>query len=249
LSKFLKSFSSIIVLALIWHICSKFKIVDPEFFPSPFDIIKNLFHLIAFENFSNDIWASFSRVIISAVITIPVAILVSLACVQYKLVDIVLRPVIAFTYPLPKVAIIPLLMLIFGIGDKTKIAVISLGMFYLIFINLYSAMLKLKSSALNDVAIIYKIKKTDYLFQFLIKGSWLEFLIGLKLALGYALTLVVVSEFSMSKNGIGNFIWRSWDQFKVIDMYSGVFFLSFVGFSLYFILDILIAKSTKYYYI
>ncbi len=247
MKNFLKSFIVILLLSFGWHILANSHVIDAEFFPSPFHVLNNLIQLITQGAFLKDIEASFLRLLISALITIPLSLILALLCVQIKIFDILFRPIVAFTYPLPKVAIIPLLMLIFGIGDKTKIAVISLGMFYLLFINLYTSMNRLKSSTLNDVATIFKISSGDYLFHFLIKGVFVDFLVGLKLALGYALTLIVVSEFSMSKNGIGNFIWKSWDQFKVLDMYSGVLFLCLAGFVIYFILDVFINRTTKYF--
>ena len=73
-------------------------------------------------------------------------------------------------------------------------------------------------------------------------GTLQEILTGLKLALNYGLTLVVVSEISASNNGIGYFIWKSWDQFKIINVYSGVFVLSIIGFALYFTFNSFIEK-------
>lgn len=241
--------SSLVVfsIGLIWHVLARTHFVDQEFFPSPFDVAVKLSQLIIHGELTTDILASAMRLLLGTLISVPVSLIIAVLCVHSKIIGNIFRPIIAFTYPLPKVAIIPLLMLIFGIGDSSKVAVISLGMFYLIFVNLYTSMMKLKSSTLNAVTKIYKIEKKDYLFQFLIKGSLLDFLVGLKLALGYGLTLVVVSEFSMSRNGVGNFIWKTWDQFKILDMYAGIFFLCLIGFFVYGLLDYLITRTTKYY--
>lgn len=245
--KLLKSTIILLIIALTWHWMAEGNIIDKEFFPSPFFIIKKLFELIRTEAFLNDLRSSSLRLLSGTLISIPLSLLSAIFCFRSKIIDHILTPVIGFTYPLPKVAIIPLLMLVFGIGDGFKIAVISLGMFYLIFINVYTSLTKLKNSQLNDVAKVYQLAGKNYYLQFLLKGIALDFLVGLKMALGYALTLVVVSEFSMSKNGIGNFIWKAWDQFKVIDMYAGIFLLCLAGLVIYSALDFIIGRLTKYY--
>jgi ABC-type nitrate/sulfonate/bicarbonate transport system permease component len=241
------SILSIISILLCWHALSSYKLIDAEFFPSPFVVLNRLAFLIKDADFLLNIKESFQRLLFGTLISVPLALLISLACSLSKSIDKILNPFIAFTFPLPKVAIMPLLMLMFGIGDSFKIAIISLGMFYLLFINLRSSMIFLINSPLADVAKIYDISGMDYFYHVLLKGVFLNFLIGLQTALGYGLTLVVVSEFSMSKNGIGNFIWKSWDQFKIIDMYAGIYFLCFLGFALYTIMDTLIMRQSQKY--
>lgn len=230
---------------LCWHLLSFYKIFDAEFFPSPFIVLNRLALLINEVDFLLNIKASLLRLLSGTLISIPLAFITSLICSHSKSIDRIFNPFIAFTFPLPKVAIMPLLMLIFGIGDSFKIAIISLGMFYLLFINLRSSMIFFKKSPLADVVKIYGISGKDYFYHVLLKGIFLNFLIGLQTALGYGLTLVVVSEFSMSKNGIGNFIWKSWDQFKIIDMYAGIYFLCILGFTQYTILDALIMRQSQ----
>ena len=98
-----------------------------------------------------------------------------------------------------------------------------------------------------DIITIYPLTRFHYFFYFLIKGSLQEILTGLKLALNYGLTLVVVSELTASNNGIGYFIWKSWDQFKVVDVYSGVLTLSILGFLLYYFFNKIIERTTRFY--
>lgn len=74
---------------------------------------------------------------------------------------------------------------------------------------------------------------------------FIKFLVGLKAAIGYDLLLVVVSEFSVSKNGIGHFIWQAWDQFRIIDMYAGVLILCLLGLCFSYVLDTIIDKWTR----
>lgn len=242
-----KSILSLIVIMVVWHLLVQINVIDKEFFPSPFKIIQHLSTLIVSNKLLAEAAISGWRLFLGTLISVPLAVIASVLCSQFSLADGALKPIIGFTYPLPKVAIIPLLMLIFGIGDAFKVAVIALGMFYLMFIALSTSLLRFKESTLNNVVKVYQIKGFNYFYHILLKAIFLDFLVGVKLAAGYGLTLVVVSEFSMSRNGIGNFIWKSWDQFNVLDMYSGIFFLGLVGFFIYAALDYIISKAAKYY--
>lgn len=99
-----------------------------------------------------------------------------------------------------------------------------------------------------DLVRIYKLSRFDYIWNFILKGIQQELITGLKLELNYGLALVVVSEFSISNNGIGYFILRSWDQFKIINVYSGIFILSILGFAFYFIFNTLIDRTSDKFY-
>lgn len=235
-------------LVTLWHTGVITGVVDQQFFPSPVHFSLKLIRLFFDPGFLSDCGHSAFRLLLATLISIPLAFTAAFACAHSVFFDRILNPLVAFTFPLPKVAILPLILLVLGIGDTSKIFIISLGMFYLLFINMRLGLIHLRNGELGDLVKIYPLPWKKYFFSVVLKGIKLEFLKGLKLAMGYGLTLVVVSEFTMSRNGIGNFIWKAWDQFKVIDMYAGVLLLCVAGFVTYLVIDNLIKKNKKYYY-
>ena len=240
-----KSLLPLFIIAIFWHLLCYLTIVDPAFFPTPLSIFKNTFMLLSRDHLLIQVYYSLKRLIIAFGLSAPLAIVLAMVVAHFKKIDDFINPIVAFTFPLPKVALYPLLLLIFGIDDLSKIALIGVGIFYLIFINLRVGIKSLLNGQANDVVKIYKLDNVNYLWNFLLKGSQLELLTGLKLGLNYGLTLVVVSEFSTSNNGIGYYIWRSWDQFKIINVYSGILVLSLVGFIFYFFFNYLIDRAQK----
>lgn len=238
-------FISIVIVTLIWELLTYLNFFDKTFFPPPFKILSNLDQLIFYENFLTDICHSMSRLFIALVIALPIALLLSLACAHKKFFDHIVNPIVAITFPLPKVALFPLLLLIFGIDNYSKIALISIGMFYLLFINFRIGFLRIINSSYSDIVKIYPISNAQYFISFLIRGAIQELLTGLQIAVNYGLTLVVVSEISVSNNGIGHFIWKSWDQFNIINVYSAVLSLGFIGFVFYNIFSLLIDKLRR----
>jgi len=244
----LTSVLSVLIVFIVWHILASHQVISPEFFPSPFTVLNRLFILLNETSFLKDIGQSGIRLLIATLLSVFSAAVLSFTCAHNKLIDKIITPFVGLTYPLPKVAIIPLLMLIFGIGNFSKIVIISIGMFYLLFIHLRHSIKFLINSPLALPVHIYKVKGKNYYFHFLFKGILLDFFKSFKVAIGYGLTLVVVSELSMTREGIGNFIWKSWDQFRILDMYAGVYFLCLLGLLIYSLLDYLIAKLTPRYY-
>ncbi|MBC7711769.1 MAG: ABC transporter permease subunit [Rhizobacter sp.] len=243
-----KTIASMLFFLTCWQLLCHFIIIDPVFFPAPLSIIKNTFFLLIQDNLLVQVFYSMKRLGLASLVAIPAAIFLAIAVTHVKNLDNYINPVIAFTFPLPKVAIYPLLLLIFGIDDTSKIVLIGIGIFYLIFINLRIGIKRLLNSQSYDLVRIYKLTRFDYIWNFILKGTQQELITGLKLGLNYGLTLVVVSEFSTSNNGIGYFIWRSWDQFKIINVYSGILILSILGFVFYFIFNTLIERASDRFY-
>lgn len=244
----MRSALTLLTLIVVWHISTIYNWIDPAFYPSPFKILNATFQLLSESDLLFNIYSSLKRLLLAFIIAAPLAIGLAMLASVSKKFDEILSPVIALTFPLPKVAVYPLMLLIFGMDETSKIALILIGLFYIIFINSRLGFKKLLISPANDVVFIYPLKKNDYIFQYMLKGSQLEILTGIKLALNYGLTLIVVSEATTSNNGIGYFIWRSWDQFKIINVYTGVFVLSFIGLVMYYSLDCVISIQRKKYF-
>ncbi len=243
MKKFLISCIGLVIIVITWELLASSKIIDIQFYPPPHLFTMKAFGLLGSEFFHKDFLSSMSRFLLAGIISIPLACLLGIWTGSSKLSDNLINPFLALTYPLPKVAIFPLILLIFGLGDFSKVVLIAIGMFYLIYINVRSGTQKILASPLMDIVHIYKISGWNYYYHFLLKGIKRDFLVGLKASLGYGLLLVVVSEFSVSRNGIGYFIWQSWDQFRVIDMYAGILILCLLGLFFSYTLDLFISKT------
>lgn len=238
LKNFLLSSFSIIILLVIWEIGSKNNLINALYFPPPSEIISRLFYLIFNKTtFLNNIWASLYRLTIGSIISIPSAIILGIAISLNKYVDLFFKNLIAVTYPIPKLAIFPLMLIIFGVGDSSKIAIIAIGIFFLVLLSTIHGVQRLFSLGYFDIIIIYKIPFWEKLFRIVIRGTLPEILNGIKMGVGYGLVMVVAGEFSVSRNGIGFFMWNAWDQFCVKDVYCGLIILSLLGLFIFIVLD------------
>lgn len=233
--------STLAVLAplLCWEICVAFKIIDSTLFPAPSSIIVHLFTLFTRDSvFLNHICKSLYRLVLGATIAAPLAIGLAFAIELNSMVALFFRPFIGLLYPLPKLALFPFFMLIFGMGDASKVAMIATGVFFFVLMSSMQGVRRLKTMGYMDIAQVFQIPRFKKFYLVVLRGSLPEIFSGLKMGLGYGLVMVVASEFTVSQSGIGVFIWNSWEQFRILDLYAGLTVISALGFSIFSIFDL-----------
>ena len=114
----------------IRYLVALFEIVPQRFLPTPDKVVAVLYKMLVEQEFLDDIWISVARVwgafLLSAVMAIPVGIWMS----SYRIVGTLIEPIVDFIRYLPVPALVPLLIIWFGIGESSKIAVLWMGTFF-----------------------------------------------------------------------------------------------------------------------
>ena len=106
------------------------------------------------------------------------------------------------TYPIPKLALMPLILLIFGLGETSKIFTIAIGVFYLVVINTLTGVLNIEKIYL-DVAKSFGASKKNFYLTVALPGALPMIFAGLKLGMGMALILIVAAALSAAQAGVG----------------------------------------------
>jgi ABC-type nitrate/sulfonate/bicarbonate transport system permease component len=132
-----------------------------------------------------------------------------------------LAPLIYGLFPLPKIAIYPLVIIIFGLGDASSVALITLGVFFMTCINTLSGVLHI-APIYQDVAAVFRIPAMTRWFRVILPAAMPAIVTGLRLGLGQALILVVSTEFISADTGIGRFIWDAWQVLDIPRMFVGL---------------------------
>jgi ABC-type nitrate/sulfonate/bicarbonate transport system permease component len=221
----------------LWEGLSRFNVVNPTYFPPPVDIFLRLIQLLLHSpGFLLDIRCSFMRLAMGVIIAVPVAIVLGVGIGLSRKIERFLNPLIAITYPIPKLCILPFLMIILGVGDASKVAIIAIGIFYLVLLSVVHG-IKGLPDIYFDIAFVYHIPFAKRIFSVVLKGILPDILNGCKLGIGYGLVMVVAGEFIAAKNGVGFFMWNAWDQFRINDLYVGLFFFSLVGLGVFMLFD------------
>jgi NitT/TauT family transport system permease protein len=220
--------ASPIGVLLIWEALSRAGILDARYVPSPLHIVEAGSALFASGALTRDIGASLYRLACGFVIGAIPGILIGIVMGLNRYVRAILDPIVAATYPIPKIAVLPLLMLAFGIGDGSKIAAVAFSVLLLTIINTVVGVRGIDPLHL-DVARNYSTPWHKLLLRVIIPGALPTIFAGLRISLGTALIVLVGSEFVASRTGIGFLIWSSWETLLVENMFVGVIVITVLG--------------------
>lgn len=213
---------------LLWELSVRAGFLDGRFFPPPSRVLSALGTMVL----SGELWAHLSaslwRIAAGFVLGAVPGILAGLAMGWSRAVRAVLDPLVAATYPLPKIAILPLLLLIFGIGEASKVAVVAIAVFFMVVITTAHGVKQI------DPALILAARSLgaggSRLFtRVVLPASLPAVFTGLRLALGMSLLVLVAAEFVAADRGIGFLIWISWSTLSVTRMYAGLVTIALLG--------------------
>jgi NitT/TauT family transport system permease protein len=215
-------------ILLLWEICGRLGLLNPLFFPVPSLIAVAFLTMVADGEIQANLSITLVRVFAGFLIgTIP-GIIIGLLMGASEKIRLLLDPLVAATYPIPKLAIFPLLMIIFGIGEFSKIIAIAIGCFFLVLINAMAGVRNI-NKVYFDVAKNYGASKKQLFTRVILPASLPMIFTGIRLALGTSLIVVVGVEFVSANYGIGALIWNAWETFEIEKLYVGIFLCAILG--------------------
>ncbi|MDU4960752.1 MAG: ABC transporter permease [Sporomusaceae bacterium] len=232
----LLSILSPLTLLLIWEAFARLNIIDIRLFSCPSLIFRALVPLLLSGELLYNTAISIERILIGFAAGAIPGILIGMGMGLSPMIRSAVEPMIQATYPIPKLAIMPFILLVFGIGELSKIFTIAIGVFYLVVINTMAGVLNIEKIYL-DVAKNFGASRKDFYLTVAFPGALPMIFAGLKLGMGMALILVVAAELSAAKAGIGWMIWRSYDMFDIEQMFVALIVLSFLGYLFTLLLD------------
>ncbi len=137
-------------------------------------------------------------------------------------------PVVSALFPIPKIALLPLLILWFGIGEPSKVATIALGVFFPTVISAYSACDSVPRNLIR-MAQSFGLPATDIVAKIILPGSMPGILAGFRISASVALLLVVAAEMIGAQYGIGAFVLQAGNLMQTDQLMAGVVMLSVLG--------------------
>lgn len=232
----LLSILSPLSLLLVWELLAVTGLIDTRLLSSPRMILKAFFPLAASGELLQNTWVSVLRVVGGFAAGAVPGVLLGMSMGLSPLVRSAVEPMIQATYPIPKLAIMPLILLVFGLGETSKIFTIGIGVFYLVVMNTMAGVLHIDKIYL-DVAKNFGAGRRDFYLTVAFPGALPMIFTGLKLGMGMALILVVAAEMSAAKAGVGWMIWRAYDMFAIEQMFVALIVLSVLGYLFSLLLD------------
>ena len=241
-----------ILLLALWEMAVRLKWLDARFFPAPSTVAIALWDLTAKGELlgkfwelpgriwkgdwigvqkvieEGHVWVSLLRIFAGFFLGAIPGIILGVIMGMNRTIRVALDPVISAVYVLPKIAILPLIMLIFGIGELSKIVIVGIASFFLVLIN--------TTVGVRDIEPIffeaghnYGASRVQMFRHVIIPGALPIIFAGLRLSLGTALIVIIAAEFVAAKYGLGYLIWFSWQTLLTENMFAGLVVIMILG--------------------
>jgi NitT/TauT family transport system permease protein len=223
------SVASPLLLLAIWEMAARAGLIDQRFFPAPTKIFATFLSLVSDGSLWSNTWATMQRLFWGTLVGGIPGLLLGVAIGLSRPLKAIVDPLISATYPVPKSAIFPLLLLICGLGEASKIAMVAIGVFYPVLINTATGVLEINKIFL-DVGRNYGANRWHVFSTIALPGAVPHIMSGIKLGLGLGLMLIAIAEMIGSKSGLGYMIWNAWELLSVEQMYVGLLVIAFLGF-------------------
>ncbi len=225
--RFLTLISPIIVL-VTWEMLVRLGYLEALFFPPPSVIARTLWQLIVSGELKRELSVTLRRIILGFGLGVIPGLVLGLMMGSSSKIRAFLDPLVSATYPVPKITLLPLVMLIFGIGELSKIILVAIGCFYLMLINSMAGVRNI-NPLYFEVAKNYGAGRLKTFFRVLLPGSLPVVFTGARLSLGISLLLVVMVEFASAQRGIGAMIWLAWQTLRTERLYAGIIVIALLG--------------------
>jgi NitT/TauT family transport system permease protein len=220
--------ASVLAFIVVWQLIAFRRLVPELFLPGPADIGSQLVAYIAKGQIWPDMWVSGQELIYGFLLSILIGLPLGILTGWYRHVNQALDPFITFFYSIPRVALTPLLIIWFGIGINSKIAVVFLGAFFAIVINTAAGVRNLDPSLIR-AARSFGASDAQLFRTVVLPGSVPFILTGLRLGLGHALIGVVVGELVAAQAGVGLMMATAGATFQTSKVFVGLVIVATTG--------------------
>jgi ABC-type nitrate/sulfonate/bicarbonate transport system permease component len=221
-----------LLLLAVWESCARTGVIDQRFFPSPSRIVAVAIDVVSSPTEAHlvvrDVLATLGRAVWGYMLGAVLGVIVGAVMGLYRPIRDAIAPTIYATFPTPKLAIFPLLIVIFGLGDASKTALVTFGVFFMVCINTLSGVLY-ANPIYRDFARAFRLPLHVQWFRVIVPSALPSIMAGLKLGIGQAFILVVSAEFVSANDGIGYYIWNSWQILDISRMFVGLLIVSMLG--------------------
>ncbi len=204
---------------LAWH-------YDTVLFPGPWQTVLAIFgnFLTIGTEILNTLRRAFTAFGLSVVVMVPFGI----ACGRIRPLGALVDPILEFAVTIPPPALIPIVMLLAGVGDTAKIAVICYAMVPNVLISTIETV-RQGPPMLNRVGRSLRLSRFDLMRLIDLPAALPGIVTGLRLAVTAALLVTITSEMLLSTNGIGAYLERSQESFHVSAGLAGIVAVAFMG--------------------
>lgn len=212
----------------IWELGCRLGYLNTSILPYPSKILDTFVGRLMEGTLEKHIWDSFKRVIEGFAMGAGLGLILGVLIGLYKNLEDILNVFIGILRPIPPIAWIPVLILGFGIGEWSKIAVIAIGSFWPVLLNTVDG-LKATNKDLVELATVLEKNKKQILLKIILPAAIPSIFTGFRLGVSRAWSCVVTAEMIAASSGVGYLIQYARELSKPDLMFTGVAVIGIIG--------------------
>jgi len=224
------------LMLVFWEVFARTDVLNPLFFPPPSEVAGAWWRLLRHGGLGSDVRISLVRLAVGFVLGAVLGVSLGMAMGLWGPVRSAVLPTVNALYPIPRIAILPLVLVVFGIGETSTLMIVAISIFFLVALNTMSGVLEIDPSY-RDVARNLGASRWELFWTVALPGALPAIFTGMRLSLGFALIVIVGTEFLAAKQGIGYLIWQSYQTLRMQQMFVGLVITGIMGWALTLLLN------------
>lgn len=217
-----------VLLLVFWEAGAHLEWFDQRFFSRPSAIWTRGVDLVRDGELQRQLGITTRRLLLGYFLGAGAGILLGLVMSQFRLARAAVEPTLRALYVIPKLALLPILLLVFGLGEMPKVLFVALGVFFILAFSTLSAA-SMVPGAYHEAASAYGLSRLQRFRWVVLPGALPQIVAAMRLASGIGVLLVVAFEFVRSNDGIGYLTWHAWELFVADEMYVGIVTIAIFG--------------------
>jgi ABC-type nitrate/sulfonate/bicarbonate transport system permease component len=220
----------LVVVLVLWELWARNK--ASFLVPTASDTLERAWDTWRTRAFLEDVAASMKRLAIGFGIGAGVGIALGLVMGSWQWSRRALEPLVELLRATPPIAVVPVLLVVLGIGQSTLIAVIAFGVCFPVLVNTFQGVRAVSPEA-RDTASMLHVGRVERVLRIHFPAALPSIMAGLRIALSISLVMVVISEFTAgADDGLGHYILELQGGFAIPEMYATMLFLGLLGLAL-----------------
>ena len=223
-----------LILVGLWQVAAL--LLDSMALPQPWMVIVDTATRIADGSLLDDLAISTFRALSGILLALAAAVPLGLAVGAEDSLRRRLSPFIYLLYPIPHVVLLPLIIILFGIGNFSKIFLIALIVFFQILVTTRDAARNIHRNYFHAMQTLGATRLQIYR-HVILPASLPKILTALRISIGTAVAILFFVESFATTTGLGYIIMDSWGRADYVALYTGISCMALLGFALYLLLD------------
>lgn len=212
----------------LWEIGAREGLIDTLFYPAPTTILDSMWHQLREGALASDAAVTLRRLTYGFVLGALPGVALGLVAGITPTLRALLYPLASALYVVPRIALLPLVLVAFSIGDPARIFMVAFGVFFITFFSALSAAEQVDQNYI-DTARSFGASYQHLVRSVILPGAAGPVFSGLRVAMGVGIIVIISVEFLASNSGLGAFIWRRYQIFDFPSVYTGIVAVSVLG--------------------